>query len=101
MAKVNDIRTFLKGWKESDAPALVASETGDASQSEPMMVENEIKKNQHKSKSIITKLSQKQSKERLGNMHYFMEPKQQLSDSIRFIQSTLSLELPSTTGNSK
>ena len=34
-------------------------------------------------------------------MHYFMEPKQQLSDSIRFIQSTFSLELPSTTGNSK
>ena len=33
-------------------------------------------------------------------MHYCMEPKQQLSDSIRFSQSTLSLELPSTTGNS-
>ena len=100
MAKVNDIRTFLKGRKETDAPALVASATDDVSQSELMMVENEIK-NQHKSESIITKLSQKQSKERLGNMHYFMEPKQQLSDSIRFIQSTLSLELPSTTGNSK
>ena len=95
MAKVNDIRTFLKGRKETDAPALVASATDDVSQSELMMVDND------KSKSIITKLSQKQSKERLGNMHYFMEPKQQLSDSIRFIQSTLSLELPSTTGNSK
>ena len=71
MAKVNDIRTFLKGRKETDAPALVASATDDVSQSELMMVENEIK-NQHKSESIITKLSQKQSKERLGNMHYFM-----------------------------
>ena len=83
MAKVNDIRTFLKGRKETNAPALVASATDDVSQSELMMVDND------KSKSIITKLSQKQSRERLGNMHYFMEPKQQLSDSIRFIQSTL------------
>ena len=66
MAKVNDIRTFLKGRKETDAPALVASATDDVSQSELMMVDND------KSKSIITKLSQKQSKERLGNMHYFM-----------------------------
>ena len=97
---MNDIRTFLKGWKETDAPALVASVFDDVSQTKLMMVENEIK-DQYKSESIITKLSQKQSKERLGNMHYFMEPKQQLSDSIRFIQSTLSLELPSTTGNSK
>ena len=48
MAKVNDIRTFLKGRKETDAPALVASATDDVSQSELMMVENEIK-NQHKS----------------------------------------------------
>ena len=39
MAKVNDIRTFLKGWKETDAPALVASATDDVSQSELMMVE--------------------------------------------------------------
>ena len=100
MAKVNDIRTFLKGRKETDAPALVASATDDVSQSELMMVENEIK-NQHKSESIITKLSQKQSKERLGNMQYFIEPKQQLNDSIKFIQSIRSLELPSTTGSSK
>ena len=100
MPKVNDIRTFLKGWKETDALALVASATDDVSQSELMMVENEIK-NQHKSESIITKVSKKQSKERLTNMHYFMEPKQQLSDSTRFIQSALSLELPSTTGNLK
>ena len=27
MAKVNDIRTFLKGQRETDAPALVASAT--------------------------------------------------------------------------
>ena len=42
MAKVNDIRTFLKGQKETDAPALDASATGDVSQSELMMVENQI-----------------------------------------------------------
>ena len=42
MAKVNDIRTFLKGQKETNAPVLVASD--DVSQSELMMVENEIKK---------------------------------------------------------
>ena len=76
MAKVNDIRTFLKGRKETDAPALVASATDDVSQSELVMVENEIKKSTQ-AESIITKLSQK---ERLGNMHYFMEPKEQLSD---------------------
>ena len=44
MAKVNDIRTFLKGRKETDAPALVSSATDDVSKSELMMVENEIKK---------------------------------------------------------
>ena len=44
MAKVNNIRTFLKGRKETDAPAFVASATDDVSQSELMMVENEIKK---------------------------------------------------------
>ena len=44
MAKVNDIRTFLKGWKETDVPVLVASATDDVSQSELMMIENEIKK---------------------------------------------------------
>ena len=84
MVKVNDIRTFLKGRMETDAPAYVANATDDVSQSELMMVENEIK-NQHKPESIITKLSQKKSKERLRNMHNFMELKQQLGDSIRFI----------------
>ena len=43
MAKVNDIRTFLKGQKETDAPALDASATVDVSQSELMMVENQTK----------------------------------------------------------
>ena len=43
MAKVNDIRTFLKGKKETDAPALDASATVDVSQSELMMVENQTK----------------------------------------------------------
>ena len=43
MAKVNDIRTFLKGRKETDAPALSGSATDDVSQSELIMVENEIK----------------------------------------------------------
>ena len=31
MAKVNDIRTFLKAWKETDAQALAASATDDVS----------------------------------------------------------------------
>ena len=44
MAKVNDICTFLKDRKETDAPTLVASATDDVSQSELMMVENEVKK---------------------------------------------------------
>ena len=44
MANVNDIRTFLKGQKVTDAPALVASGTDDVSQSPLMVVENEIKK---------------------------------------------------------
>ena len=44
MAKVKGIRTFLKGRKETDAPALVVSATDDVSQSELMMVENEMKK---------------------------------------------------------
>ena len=43
MAKVNDIRTFLKGRKETDAQTLVLSATDDVSQSELMIVENEIK----------------------------------------------------------
>ena len=41
---MNDIRTFLKGRKETDATALVASATDEVSQSELMMVENEIEK---------------------------------------------------------
>ena len=44
MVKMNENHTFLKGWKETDAPALVASATDDVSQSELMMIENEIKK---------------------------------------------------------
>ena len=42
MAKVNDIRTFRKGRKETDAPALIASAADDVSQSELMMVENDF-----------------------------------------------------------
>ena len=44
MAKMNDIRTFLKGRKETNALALVANATDDVSQSKLMMFENEIKK---------------------------------------------------------
>ena len=44
MAKVHDIRTFLKGRKETDIPALVASASDDVSRTELVMVENEIKK---------------------------------------------------------
>ena len=100
MAKLNDIRNLLKGRKETNAAALVLSATDDVSQTELMVVENEIKKLTQIRKHY-NKIVPETMKERLGNMHYFMETKQQLSDSIRFIQSTLSLELPSTTGNSK
>ena len=93
MAKVNDIRTFLKGRKETDAPALVSSATDDVSKSELMMVENEIKKSIQVRKHY-SEIVPETIKRGLGNMHYFMEPKQKLSDSIRFIQSTLPLELP-------
>ena len=44
MAKVNDVRTFLKGRKETNIPALVASATDNVPQSKLMMVESEIKK---------------------------------------------------------
>ena len=44
MTKVTNIRTFLKGRKETDAPVLVTSATDDVSLSELMIVENEIKK---------------------------------------------------------
>ena len=44
MAKVSDIRTFLKYRNETDVLALAVSATDDASQSELMMIENEIKK---------------------------------------------------------
>ena len=44
MAKVSNIRTFLKGWKETNAPALVGRVTDDVSQSKLVMVVNEIKK---------------------------------------------------------
>ena len=47
---VNDIRTFLKGLKETDASAFIANATDDVSQSELMMVENEIKKSTQVSK---------------------------------------------------
>ena len=44
MAKVKDIRNFFNSQKEADTPARVASATGDVSQSELLIVENEIKK---------------------------------------------------------
>ena len=42
MEKLSDIHTFLRCLKETDGPALVPSATDDVSQSELMMVENEI-----------------------------------------------------------
>ena len=52
MAKVNDIRTFLKAWKEPDPQALAASATDEVSQSELTMVENEIKKTNTSQKAL-------------------------------------------------
>ena len=60
MAKVNDIRTFLTGRKETDAPALVVNPTDDVSRSELMMVENEIKKSRqvrkHYNRIVLEKI---------------------------------------------
>ena len=70
MAKVNDIRTFLKGWKETDALALVASATDDVSQSELMMVENEIKKStqvrKHQNKIITQTIKREKTENEEG-----------------------------------
>ena len=44
MAKVKDIRNFFNSRKEADTPTLVASATDGVSQSELLIVENEIKK---------------------------------------------------------
>ena len=44
MAKVKDIGNFFNRWKEADTPALVAKVTDNTSQSELLIVENEIKK---------------------------------------------------------
>ena len=66
MVKVNDIRTFLKGRMETDAPAYVANATDDVSQSELMMVENEIKKStqarKHYNKIIPEKIEREAEK---------------------------------------
>ena len=44
MAKVKVIRNFFNSRKEADTPALAASATDEVSQSELLIVENEIKK---------------------------------------------------------
>ena len=44
MAKVKDMGNFFNRWKEADTPALVAKVTDNTSQSELLIVENEIKK---------------------------------------------------------
>ena len=54
MAKVKDIRNSFNSWKEADTPALVAGATDDMSQSELLIVENEIKKSTQVKKSRIT-----------------------------------------------
>ena len=45
MEKVKDIRTFLKGRKETDSAKLIKTASEDAvSQSEIILVENEVQK---------------------------------------------------------
>ena len=91
---------FFNSRKEADTPALIASATDDVSQSELLIVENEMKKLTQVKKSA-SPMSQKRSKQRLEHMLWIMEPKLHLNVSIKFIQSILFLEHPSTIANSK
>ena len=67
MAKVKVIRNFFNSPKEADTPALVASATDEVSQSELLIVENEIKKSTQVRKCASV-MSQKISKLRLKHM---------------------------------
>ena len=67
MAKVKVIHNFFNSRKEADTPALVASATDEVSQSELLIVENEIKKSTQVKKSASV-MSQEISKLRLKHM---------------------------------
>ena len=87
MAKVKDIRNFFNSGKEVDIPGFAAGNT-DVSQSKLLIVENEIKK-PTQIKKTASPISQKKSKQRLGHMLCFMEPKLHANISITFIQKIL------------
>ena len=65
---MKDILNFFKSHKQS----FTTSSSDDAS-SKLVIVENEIK-NQRKSEKILTKVSQKRSKQKLEITRYFAEP---------------------------
>ena len=88
MAKVKDICNFFNSGKEVDIPAFATGTTDDVSQSKLLIVENEIKK-PTQIKKTASPISQKKSKQRLGHMLCFMEPKLPANISITFIQKIL------------
>ena len=59
MAKVKNICNFFNNQKEEDTPALVASATDEVSQSELLIVENEIKKSNQLKNPRINKVPEK------------------------------------------
>ena len=63
MAKMKDIRNLFNSQKEVDTPALAASDTDDVSQSELLIVDNEIKKSTEVKKNRITNITEKSKAE--------------------------------------
>ena len=100
MAKVNDIRTFLKGRKETGAPALVASATDDVSQSELMMVENEIKRSPQVRKHY-NKIVPETIKKEAGKYVLLDRTKATVERFNKVCPKYAFVRTPSTTGNSK
>ena len=103
MAKVKDIRNFFNSRKKTDTPALVTSAIDDVSQSKLLIIENEIKKSTEVKKTCITNVPEK-IKTEVGTYTLIHGTKAALecfNKSIKFIQSILFLEHPSTIGNSK
>ena len=78
----------------TDTPALVASAIDDVSQSELLIVENEIKKSTQVKRTRHHQCPRK-NQNRLEDMLWCMESKLPKNVSIKFIQSILFLEHPS------
>ena len=75
MAKMKDIRNFFNSQKEVDTPALAASDIDDVSQSELLIVDNEIKKSTEVKKNRITNITEKSKAEVKTYALIYREPK--------------------------